>query len=505
MSNFFDPRYKTTSRPDVVLVGAGIMSATLGLLLKEMDTSIKIEIYERLDIVSGESSDAWNNAGTGHAGFCELNYTPQKEDGSVDIKKALKIAEQFEISKELWSYLVDKKYISSDFINSVAHISAVFKEKDVEFLKKRHEALKAHALFEGMVFSEDKETLKKWMPLMFEGRDEKDFIAATRMEDGADVDFGKLTRAIFEYLCKQEGVQLFLNHEVKDIDKVEEEEGVWQLKIKNVKTGEKRFIDTKFVFIGAGGAALPLLQKTDIDEADGFGGFPVSGQWLVCKNKAIIEKHQAKVYGKAAVGAPPMSVPHLDTRIINGEKALLFGPYAGFSTKFLKKGSWFDLVGSIEFDNILPMIAAGLQNIPLTRYLIGQVTQSAEARFESLQQFIPNADINDWELQEAGQRVQIIKKNKEKTGVLEFGTEIVHSKNGAVAALLGASPGASTSVSIMLELLEKCFKVKMESDWKEKLAEMIPSYGKSLYEDQQLCREIRVKTKVLFENKQKET
>jgi malate dehydrogenase (quinone) len=497
MSNIFDPRFPVTGRPDVVLVGAGIMSATLGFLLKELDPSLTIEIYERLDVIAGESSDAWNNAGTGHAGFCELNYTPQNEDGSVDVKKAFKIAEQFEVSKQLWAYLLKKGYIKDpqDFINQIPHLSAVFNDEDIDFLKKRYELLANHALFEGMTLSEDPQRLKQWMPLMFEGRADSEPIAATKIDIGTDVDFGSLTRAMMAYLVKQKGVKLFLHHEVKDIDKVEEEEGIWQLKIRNLKSRKKRYIDAKFVFIGAGGGALPLLQKTDIDESDGFGGFPVSGQWLICKNKAVIEKHHAKVYGKAEVGAPPMSVPHLDTRIIKGEKALLFGPYAGFSTKFLKKGSYFDLVGSIEFDNVIPMIAAGLRNIPLTKYLIGQVTQSTEDRFVALKRFIPDANIEDWELEEAGQRVQIIKKNKEKIGVLEFGTEIVHSQNGTVAALLGASPGASTCVSIMLELIQKCFKDKVQTPaWQTKLQEMIPSYGKSLFEDQNLCRTVRAES-----------
>jgi malate dehydrogenase (quinone) len=341
------------------------------------------------------------------------------------------------------------------------------------------------------------------MPLMFEGRNETEPIAATKIDIGTDVDFGALTKAMMAHLCKQEGVQLFLRHEVKDIDKVEEEEGIWQLKIRNLANRKNRYIDARFVFIGAGGGALPLLQKTNIDESEGFGGFPVSGQWLVCKKKEIVEKHHAKVYGKAEVGAPPMSVPHLDTRIINGEKALLFGPYAGFSTKFLKKGSYMDLFGSIEFDNVIPMVAAGLQNIPLTKYLIGQVTQSREDRITALKRFIPNAHIKDWELKEAGQRVQIIKKNKQKVGVLEFGTEIVHAENGTVAALLGASPGASTCVSIMLELLQKCFKDKMETPaWQTKLKEMIPGFGKSLYDDQDLCREIRAKNHHFLEIKE---
>lgn len=494
MSNIFDPRFPVTARPDVVLVGAGIMSATLGFLLKELDPSLTIEIYERLDTIAGESSDAWNNAGTGHAGFCELNYTPENEDGSVDVKKAFKIAEQFEVSKQFWAYLLAKGYIKDPqaFINQIPHLSAVFNEDDKAFLKKRFDLLANHTLFEGMEYTEDTETLRQWMPLMFLGREEQSTLAATKIEIGTDVDFGALTRVMMEHLCKQKGVKLFLHHEVKDIDKVEEEEGIWQLKIKNLKSRKKRYIDARFVFIGAGGGALPLLQKTDIDESDGFGGFPVSGQWLICKNKDLVEKHHAKVYGKAEVGAPPMSVPHLDTRLINGEKVLLFGPYAGFSTKFLKQGSYFDLLGSIEFDNIIPMVAAGLRNIPLTKYLIGQVTQSHEDRVEALKRFIPDADMDDWELREAGQRVQIIKKNKQKIGVLEFGTEIVYAQNGTVAALLGASPGASTSVSVMLDLLQKCFKEKMQSPtWQAKLKEMIPSYGQSLYENQDLCREVR--------------
>ena len=497
MSNFFDPRYKTTSRPDVVLVGAGIMSATLGFLLKELDPSLTIEIYERLDSVAAESSDAWNNAGTGHSGFCELNYTPVNEDGQIDCKKAYKIAEQFEISKQLWAYLLEKEYIDhpKNFINQCPHMSVVFNEPDIEFLKKRFETLKNNVLFENIVYSDDKETLKQWFPLLFDGRPEGSPIAATRIDIGTDVNFGALTRALMSYLSQQEGVQLFLEHEVRDIDKVEEEEGIWQMKIKDLTTKEHRYIDAKFVFIGAGGGALRLLQKTDNDESDGFGGFPVTLQWLVCKNPEIIERHCAKVYGKAAVGAPPMSVPHLDTRIIDGKKSLLFGPYAGFSTKFMKKGSFFDLFGSIEFDNLIPMIAAGLQNIPLTRYLIGQVTQSVEERVEELQKFIPNANAADWELREAGHRVQIIKKNKQKVGALEFGTEVVHSKNGSVAALLGASPGASTSAFIALDLLQKCFKDRMESaEWQAKLNEIVPSFGKSLSDNPELCRTIRMKT-----------
>lgn len=485
---------KTTT--DVVLIGAGIMSATLGAFLKELQPDLTIEIYERLDLVAAESSDAWNNAGTGHSAFCELNYTPEKKDGSVEINKALKIAEDFEISRQFWSYLVQKGALPSpeNFIHSIPHISFVWGDDNVNFLKTRFESMQKNHLFNGMEYSEDFNQLKKWMPLVMEGRDKKQKIAATYMAVGTDVNFGSLTRSMFNYLKTKGGVKMRFNHEVKAIDK--NNNGTWDLSIKNLKTGRKKAINAKFVFIGAGGGSLPLLEKSDIKEGKGFGGFPVSGQWLKCTNPKIIEQHQAKVYGKASVGAPPMSVPHLDTRMINGEKALLFGPYAGFTTKFLKNGSYLDLALSIKAGNIGPMLSAGWRNIPLTKYLINQVRQSQDDRMDALREYFPNAKSEDWVLETAGQRVQVIKKDLKKGGgVLEFGTEVVSAADGSLAALLGASPGASTAVSIMLSLMKKCFKNKMSTkDWKEKLKQMIPSYGQSLIEDGQLCYEIRTNT-----------
>lgn len=482
------------TQPDVILIGAGIMSATLGMLLKELDPTLTIEVFERLDIVAGESSDAWNNAGTGHSAFCELNYTPEDEKGNIDISKAIKIAESFEISRQFWAYLVAQKYIDNPktFVNSVPHLSFVW-EENIPFLKKRHELLSTHPLFRDMQYSEDHEVLRSWMPLMMENRNPDQPIAATRMECGTDMDFGGLTRGIFNYLDSLDGVTVHLNHEVSDIEKLEN--GNWLVEVKDLTLDETRNFITKFIFIGAGGGSLPLLDKSDIKEGDGFGGFPVSGQWLICQNEALVEKHAAKVYGKAEVGAPPMSVPHLDTRIINGKKSLLFGPYAGFSTKFLKNGSLLDLVSSIELDNIVPMLSAGIRNIPLTRYLIGQVRQSPEDRLEALRKFIPNAELEDWRLEEAGMRVQIIKEDEEQGGVLQFGTEIVSSADGSIAALLGASPGASTSVSIMIDLLKRCFAEKFKSEeWQKKLKEMIPSYGESLNANPEKCAEMRKKT-----------
>lgn len=494
MSHFFHIHHKAVSHPDVVLIGTGIMSATLGFFLKELQPDLKIEIYERLDTIAAESSDAWNNAGTGHSAFCELNYTPI-HDGKVDITKALKIAEQFEVSKQFWAYLVEKKYISDPhaFINAIPHLSFVWGDENVQYLKKRFELLTQHALFKGMTYSEDRKQMQEWFPLMMENRDKDQKLAATRMDIGTDMNFGELTRRIFKHLESLPGVTLNMNHEVVFLEK--KENGNWELEAKDLKKHEKKTHEARFVFIGAGGGSLPLLEKAEIPEGDGFGGFPVSGQWLVCKNEEVIKKHAAKVYGKAEVGAPPMSVPHLDTRIIDGKKALLFGPYAGFSTKFLKHGSFMDLPASLQLDNLIPIVSAGLHNIPLTKYLIEQVRQSPEDRLAALKKFVPSAKMEDWVLEEAGQRVQVIKKDHEEGGVLEFGTEIVNSADGSIAALLGASPGASTSVSIMLEVLNRCFKSSVATpEWQAKLKEMIPSYGRSLGKEEKLVDEVRERT-----------
>ena len=477
---------------DVVLIGAGVMSVTLGALLKELDSALRIDIYERLDRIAGESSDAWNNAGTGHSALCELNYTPLEDDGTVTISKAIKIMESFEVSKQFWAYLMSQGYFGSpkDFINQVPHISFVEGQENVDYLSKRFEALQKCHLFEGMQFSDNFEEIKSWIPLMMEGRNPTENIAATLSPHGTDLNFGTLTRSLCRHLKEKFEVDVFLNHEVETLE--QQEDKTWKLRVEDKSTGEERYISSRFVFIGAGGGSLKLLEKSDIPEANGYGGFPISGQWLVCKNEQIIAQHGAKVYGKAKLGTPPMSVPHLDSRIINGKKELLFGPFAGFSTKFLKEGSYLDLPASISFDNILPMLNVGIHNLPLTKYLIQQVMLSMEEKVDVLREFIPTAKDEDWELAIAGQRVQVIRKDEEEGGVLEFGTEVVTAKDGTIAALLGASPGASTSVIVMLEVMEECFPELMQSkEWKTKLVEMIPSYGKSLKDDEELTKQVR--------------
>lgn len=484
---------------DLVLIGGGIMSATLGTIVHQLEPNLKVAIFERLDDVAKESSDAWNNAGTGHSAFCELNYTPQKKDGSIDIKKAEKIAEQFEVSKQFWSYLIENKLISKpkDFINSCPHMSFVMGEHDVDFLRKRHAAMTKSHLFEGMEFSNNHENLQKWIPLIMRKRNPSDKLAATKMDMGTDVNYGALTKKLIHHLQEDSSVEVFTFHEVKDISL--QDDGEWRLTVKDRKNLHKQEVDARFVFIGAGGYALPLLDSSDINESAGYGGFPVSGQWLVSKNPELIAQHKVKAYTQATVDAPPMSVPHLDLRIIDGEEALLFGPFAGFSTKFLKEGSYLDLPESINFKNIRSLFGAWWHNLPLTRYLIQQVAMTKSQRIAHLRDFIKDAKEEDWDLKIAGQRVQIIKKDAKHGGKLEFGTEVVVNKNGTIASLLGASPGASTSVHAMLSVLEKCFPENMTGKWKDKIVEMIPSYGTSLATDKDLTEKIRAASKKALE------
>ncbi|WP_430461165.1 malate dehydrogenase (quinone) [Thalassolituus sp. LLYu03] len=483
-----------TNKVDVLLVGGGVMSATLGTLLSKLDPSLRLTMVERLDHVAHESTDGWNNAGTGHAGYCELNYTPENAQGEVEINRALAINANFEVSLQLWSSLIatGDLPVPSNFINPTPHMSFVWGEKNVAFLRERHEKLSAHHLFKDMEYSEDHEVLRQWMPLVMENRGADDKVAATRVAYGSDVDFGSLTRNLVASLQKSEQFDLLLSHEVANLEQTKD--GRWDVRLKNRVSGKSVAINAGFVFLGAGGGALPLLQKSGIPESNGYGGFPVSGQWLVCQDEATVKRHYAKVYGKAAIGAPPMSVPHLDTRIINGKPALLFGPYAGFTTKFLKEGSKLDLIKSVRVNNLLPMMDVGVNNMDLTKYLIGEVMQSHEDRVKSLREYFPGADAGKWTLAHAGQRVQIIKKDASGRGKLEFGTELVASQDGSLAALLGASPGASVAAQAMIEVIERCFKDRMDGGWNARLKELVPSYGESLVNDADLLGRIRPNT-----------
>jgi malate dehydrogenase (quinone) len=479
-------------RTDVILIGAGIMSATLGTLLKELVPEWEIKVFEKLEKAGEESSNEWNNAGTGHAALCELNYTTERPDGTIDITKAINVNEQFQVSMQFWSYLVKNKLITNpqDFIMPLPHMSLVHGEDNVTFLKKRFEALSNNPLFKGMEFSEDPEKLKKWIPLVMQGRSSNEPIAATKIDSGTDVNFGALTRMLFSHL-ERKNVEINYKHSVNDVKRTRD--GSWELKIQNHNTGADERHTAKFVFIGGGGGSLHLLQKSGIPESKHIGGFPVSGLFMVCNNPEVVEKHHAKVYGKAKVGAPPMSVPHLDTRFIDNKKSLLFGPFAGFSPKFLKTGSMFDLITSVKPNNVMTMLAAGAKEMSLTKYLIQQVMLSKEQRMEELREFIPNAKLEDWDLVVAGQRVQVIKDTESGKGTLQFGTEVITAADGSIAALLGASPGASTAVHVMLEVIQKCFPERM-MEWELKIKDMIPSYGVSLMENPHLLERVHTNT-----------
>ena len=484
-----------SSAVDVVLVGAGIHSATLGMLLRELDPALTIRAFERLDDMALESTDPMNNAGTGHAANCELNYTPAKEGGGVDPAKAYSINEQFEVSLQFWSSLVaaGKLPTPSTFMNPCPHMSMVLGQSDVDYLRVRHETLRAHHFFSSMDYSEDRSKIAEWAPLTMQGRDRGLPFAATRVERGTDINFGALTRAFFDTLQKSGNFSMDLGTQIVDIGR--EGDGSWRLIAKKRSGGGHEEVRAKFVFLGAGGRALTLLLKSGIPEGKGYGGFPISGQWLVCSKPEVITRHEAKVYGKAAVGAPPMSVPHLDTRIIEGKRSLLFGPYAGFSTKFLKEGSYWDLPGSVRPSNILVLASAGLRNLGLVGYLVGQVLQSNDARMKALRDYFPEARAEDWTLAIAGQRVQIMKPDADKGGgKIEFGTEVVSAADGSIAALLGASPGASTAVPTMVKLIEKCFADRAKSAaWQASFKRLMASYGQSLAKDKALHASVSAK------------
>ncbi|MHA6821703.1 malate dehydrogenase (quinone) [Ralstonia pseudosolanacearum] len=477
----FSAQAAETKKVDVLLVGGGIMSSTLGVWLHELEPNWSMMMVERLDGVAQESSNGWNNAGTGHSALAELNYTPEKSNGKIDISKAVEINEGFQVTRQFWTYQVKTGVLKNprSFINSTPHMSFVWGEDNVRYLKKRYEALQASPLFRGMQFSDDYDQISKWVPLMMEGRDRSQKVAATWMPVGTDVNFGEITRQFVGYLQSQPQFTLSLSSEVRDIKR--NDDGTWRVSYVNLKSGDHQDVDTKFLFIGAGGGALRLLQASGIPEARDFAAFPVGGSFLVTENPDIVNRHLAKAYGKASVGSPPMSVPHLDTRVIDGKRIILFGPFATFSTKFLKNGSYMDLFSSTTSHNVMPMLHVGVDEFPLVQYLAGQLMLSDEDRFNALKEYFPLAKKEDWRLWQAGQRVQIIQRDEAKGGILKLGTQIVKSKDGTIAGLLGASPGASTAAPIMLGVLETVFKDKLATPaWQQKVRQMIPTYGVKL-------------------------
>ena len=485
--------HESTNQTDCLIIGGGIMGLTLASIIKELDSSIKIDLYEKLYDIGLESSEALNNAGTGHAGYCELNYTPMGKDGKLNIQKALEINSKYEITLQYWSYL-SRKYKSfkpKKFIQRTPHVSLVFGDQHIDFLKKRYLLLKKHHLFKSIKFSQNRKEISQWANLTIIGRNPHQKVAATIVKEGTDIDFGAATKALLSTLKNKKDFQIHLSQEILTIKEVKD--NLWEVSVRNNISGNIKKTFAKFIFIGAGGNAIRLLQKSGIREQKGYAGFPVSGQWLVCSNKKIVGQHNAKVYGMAPEGSPPMSVPHLDLRIINGKKTLLFGPYAGFTFKFLKTGSYLDLIKSLKLKNFFPMIYVLVHNWKLFNYLIRESFQSKHNRMDLLKNFYPEAEEKDWSIKIAGQRVQIIKPDSSITGQLEFGTEVLVSKNKKLAALLGASPGASVAVDSMIKVIEQCFSERLlENRFKNKMKEMIPSYGQDLITNRRLLEKIRL-------------
>ncbi len=469
------------------------MSATLGALLHRLEPTWTIEVFERLPHLGMESSGPWNNAGTGHAALCELNYMPEGPDGSMSAAKAVDINEQFQLSRQLWSSFVEDGTLPDPkgFISPTPHMTLVWGDDNVDYLRRRWELLKDEPLFAGIEYSEDAEVIRSWTPALIPGRKKSQRIAATRSTDGTDVDFGALTRMLFASLVKQGAAGVHTNTSVTGLKRLDD--GTWRVKLRHEVGQNRGEVNARFVFVGGGGGALKLLQQSRIPEAKGFAGFPITGAFLRTDNPEVVARHNAKVYGKASVGAPPMSVPHLDTRVVDGEASLLFGPYAGFSPKYLKTGTYLDMFETIKPHNLYPMIRAGLANLDLVGYLAGEVFATREQRMEALREFMPNAKDEDWRLITAGQRVQVMKKDPEKGGILQFGTEVVTGADGTIAGLLGASPGASTAVHVMLTIFERCFPERLPQ-WRDTITQLIPSYGTKLNADAEAARESLART-----------
>lgn len=477
--------------PDVVVIGSGVMSANLGALLKRLDPALSIQVFEAAGELAFEASNGWNNAGTGHAGICEISYTPKPADGSpVKVQKVIDIFQEFEQTLQFWAHAVAHGMIDApkDFINPVQHISFVHGDDQVAFLKSRYAGMSAHHFFREMEFSTDRAKIGSWAPLLTEGRDPSVPIAATKMDGGTDINFGVLSRKLLAWLDAQPGCSVTASSKVVDLKK--QADGRWEVTVRNLKTGAMLTRLARFVFVGAGGGSLPLLQKAGLPEAQGLGGFPIGGNWLMCDDPAIVARHEAKVYGQNLPEAPTMAVPHLDTRILDGKKTLLFGPFAAWTTRFLHRtGSWTDLPRSVRPHNVMTLLKIAATNFPLVRYLMQQGTQSMEDRMRVMRIFYPNAQAKDWKLVDGGIRVQAIKKTDGEAGIVHFGTEVLTSADKSMAALLGASPGASVCVNIVTEVIRKSFPHLTESEaGLKRLQELIPTYGVDYREPQHAAR-----------------
>jgi malate dehydrogenase (quinone) len=462
--------------PDVLLIGGGIMSAHLGVMLKRLDPRLALTVYEAAPELAGESSDGWNNAGTGHAGLCELNYTPPPAvpGAPIDVTKAVEIFARFEQSRQFWSYAVAHGVVSrpTAFIRAVPHLSFVRGPAHVAFLRARHAALRVHPFFRAMEFTAERDVLCRWAPLLVDGRGPEP-IAATRVGAGTDVNFGELSRQLLAWLGAQDDCFVHTGRRVTGLRRTDDG---WELVVRHTASGESERVRTRFVFIGAGGGTIPLLQAARMPVARGLAAFPIAGQWLVCENRGVVDRHFAKVYGPPPPDSGALGGPHLDVRHLHEKRVLLFGPFATWTTKFLHRtGRVTDLPYSARTHNVPTLLRTGMANRVLVRFLVQEALQSTETRLRALREFYPEARAGDWRLVDAGIRVQALKRSD--AGRLSFGTEVVTAPDGTLAALLGASPGASVAANIALQVIQTCFPGQLRSpDGYARMKAMLPTF-----------------------------
>lgn len=466
---------------DVAIVGGGIMSATLAVMLKEVAPELSVRVLEADTELAREASDGWNNAGTGHAGLCEISYTPSRgTDGRVGIDRAVEVCEQFEHSKQFWAHAVTSGIVerADAFVRPVPHICFVEGAQDVSFLQARHAALSGHHFFRTQRLTSDPEEIRAWAPLVMEGR-RPGPVAATWSGGGTEVDYGTLARRLLGWLARQDGCSVETGCHVQAIRR---DHAGWRLAIDRGSAGDASEQRARFVFVGAGGGTLRLLQSAGLPEAAGMACFPIGGQWLICDDPAIVGRHAAKVYGTTPPSSPALGAGHLDIRWFDGRPHLLFGPFASWTTRFLTRtGRWTDLPRSLRAGNLVTLLQVAARNQSLVRYLIAEGLQGMGRRMAALRRFYPAARPEDWRLVQAGIRVQTI--HAADRGRISFSTQVFSSTDRSLAALLGASPGASVAADIALETIRSCLPDLLVSpDAQERMRRMIPTYAESLRE-----------------------
>lgn len=470
----------------VIVIGAGIMGTTFAVLAKELAPELDVTILERLEGPGAGNSWVFNNAGTGHEANCELNYTPVDEE-VISVEKALKIHAQFNVAKQFWAYLVNKGAIQDPktFINQTKHCTIV-SESAIEELRLRFKEMSAHHFFEHMQYSEDFDEIERWLPYLMEGRPRHEKMAATVIETGTDVNFGALTEQMANYAVNELGVKIEYGTHVKRVHR--SPAGSWLVETERMGNAVQYKADV--LFVGAGGGAFPLLKKSHLPFRARFSGFPVGGRFLQAAiTREQADQYRAKTYGKAKVGAPPMSVPHLDLRVANGQHYLLFGPFASFKPVLEKGRGFIDYLRSMRLHDLPGLLNVALEHFPLVKYLVSETFKGESSMLAELENFAPGISRKfDWKAVEAGQRVQII-----KDGDLQMGTEIIVSSDKTYGTLLGASPGASVSPEVMLRCLEQLLPAVVAGDEaRQKLKDIFPEDSlDTLSHNPERYREIR--------------